>query len=269
MPLATAPGPARAAGPIPADARTFWRLPPRKLDRLLALTRQADRVELKLVVPPEAHAATCASLGVDLGRASTRRVYYLDTADLLLQRNGVVARVRSHADRPDDAVVKLRPVVPGELPGRLRRSKRFSVEIDTLPGRFYCTGAMTRQLGRHDVERTISRGRPLRGVFSAAQRELLAAYAPENVGVDDLAVFGPVDVRRCKIRLAGLDSPLAVERWSYPDGSAILELSTRCPAASAVAGTAQFAAVLRGHHIDVTGLQQTKARATLAYFRCR
>jgi hypothetical protein len=259
----------RGAGPIPADARRFWRLPPHKLDRLLALTHQADRVELKLVVPPAAHAATLEALGTDLSRASTRQVYYLDTADLQLDRHGVVARVRSHGDKPDDAVVKLRPVVPRDLPGRLRRSKRFTVEVDTLPGRFLCSGAMSRRLRWHDVERTISRGRPLHTLFSARQRALLETYTPAHVAVDDLAVFGPVDVRRCKIRLAGLDSPLAVERWSYPDGSAILELSTRCPAASAVAGTAQFAAVLRAHHIDVTGLQQTKARATLAYFRCR
>ena len=113
-----------STGPLPTDARDFWQLPPHKLDRLLALTHQADQIELKLVVPVGAHASVCESLGADLSRASTRRVYYLDTADLLLERHGVVARVRSFEDGSGDSVIKLRPITPDDLPVRWRRSKR-------------------------------------------------------------------------------------------------------------------------------------------------
>ncbi len=256
------------AGPMLTDARTFWQLPRRKLDRLLALTHQADHVELKLVVPATAHATTCSSLGIDLSSASARRVYYLDTKDLMLERHGVVARIRSLDNKPDDSVIKLRPVVPDELPGRLRRSKRFGVEVDAMPGRFVCSGALRRRLGRNDVERTMAKGRPLRSLFSKEQLALLAAHVPAQVDIDDLAVFGPVDVRRGKVVLDGLDRALSVERWTYPDGSSILELSTRCAAATAVPVTAQVASVLRAYNVDVTGLQQTKTRVTLAYFGC-
>jgi hypothetical protein len=250
------------------DARKFWRLPPRKLDKLLALTRQADHVELKLVVPPAAQTATCASLGVDLSRAPTRRVYFLDTADLALERHGVVARVRSVDNRADDCVIKLRPVTPGDLPARLRRSKRVAVEIDAMPGHFVCTAAMKRRLGAQDVERAITGGEPLHTLFSGAQRAMFAAHAPAHVSIDDLTVFGPVDVRRCKVLPGGLDRVLAVERWTYPDGSSILELSTRCEARAAVPVAARITGLLRDHRIDVTGFQQTKTRSTLAYFRC-
>ena len=256
------------AGPMLTDARRFWRLPRRQLNRLLALTHQADHVELKLVVPVAAHAATCASLGVDLSRASSRRVYYLDTTDLMLERHGVVARIRSFDNKPDDSVIKLRPVVPGDIPARLRRSKRFGVEVDAMPGRFVCTGAMRRRLGKNDVERTMAKGRPLRALFSKEQLALLAAHTPAPVDIDDLAIFGPVDVRRGKVLLDGLDRVLFVERWTYPDGSSILELSTRCAAAAAVPVTAQVSSVLRRYNVDVTGFQQTKTRATLAYFGC-
>ena len=61
---------------------------------------------------------------------------------------------------------------------------------------------------------------------------------------------------------------LAVERWSYPDGSSILEISTRCAARAAVQVAAQLASVLRAYEIDLTGDQQTKTQATLSYFRC-
>ena len=263
------PDPVTSVGtaPLLTDARAFWQLPPHKLDRLLALTHQADQIELKLVVPVDAHASACASLGADLSRASARRVYYLDTADLTLERHGIVARVRSFGNGSGDAVIKLRPITPDDLPARWRRSKRFLVEVDAMPGRFFCTGALKRRLGT-DVEQVLDEGRSFAALFSEKQRALLAAYAPPHVGLDELAVFGPVEVRRCRIRPDGLDGVLAVERWSYPDGSSILELSTRCPATDAVPVTARVASVLRAYDIDVTGFQQTKTRTTLAYFAC-
>jgi hypothetical protein len=252
------------AGPTLTDAQQFWRLPRHQLDRLLALTHRADGVELKLVVPPAAHRATCESLGVDLAKAAGRRVYFLDTDDLQLARHGVVARIRSVDNRPDDSVVKLRPFVAGDLPARLRRSKRFTVEVDAMPGQFVCTGAMGRRLGKDDVRKAVAKGRPLHPLFAKEQLALL----PAGVGIDDLSIFGPVDVRRLKVVPRGADLRLAVERWNYPDGSSILEISTRCAARAAVQVTAQLAAVLRAHDIDLTGAQQTKTQATLSYFRC-
>lgn len=248
------------------DARRFWRLPPHQLDTLLALTRQADHVELKLVVPPDAHPAVCASLGVDLDRRPARRVYYLDTPDLALERHGVVARVRSVEKRRADCVIKLRPVTPRDLPGRLRKSKRVAVEVDAMPGQFVCSAAMKRRLRRGAVDRALADGRPLHTLFSAPQRALLRRQAPAGLDLDDLTVFGPVDVRRVKIFPAGLGHRLAVERWTYPDGSRLLEVSTRCAARDVVPVTAGITSLLRDHHIDTSGSQQTKTRTTLAYF---
>jgi hypothetical protein len=247
-----------------ADAQQFWQLPGRELDRLLTSTRHADRVELKLVVPATAHESTCASLGVDFSRASTRKVYFLDTSDLKLKRHGVVARIRSVEDRADDSVVKLRPCDAGDLPARLRRSKRFGVEVDAMPGQFVCTGAIARRLGKNDVRKAVRGERPLRALFSKEQLALL----PGRTRISDLSIFGPVDVRREKILPQGAAFRLAVERWTYPDGSSILELSTRCAARAAVRVAAQLASVLRAYEIDLTGEQQTKTHATLSYFHC-
>jgi hypothetical protein len=254
---------------MPADARDLWQLPPHRLDSLLALTRQADQMELKLVVPADAHAGACASLGADLSDAPARRVYYLDTADLQLERHGVVARVRRFEKGSGDFVIKLRPITPDELPARWRKSKRFRMEVDAMPGRYFCTGALKRRLDTGDVRRALSDGDSLGALFSQKQLALLAAYGPAPFGFDELRVFGPVRVRRCRVRPAGLDGVLAVERWTFPDGSTILELSTRCPAERAVPVAARLASVLRGHGIDVTDCRQTKTRATLAYFTGR
>jgi hypothetical protein len=251
------------------DARDFWQLPSDELDRMLALTHQADQMELKLVVPVHAHASACASLGADLAAAAARSVFYLDTADLLLERHGVVARVRTFEDGSGDSVIKLRPVIPADLPARWRRSKRFRVEVDATPGHFFCTGALKRRFAVEDLvgrEQPPGQDRSLDALFSQKQLALLAASVPVPVRFDELRVYGPVRVRRCRVRPDGLDGGLAVERWTYPDGSSILELSTRCPAEEAVPVAGRVASVLRAYAIDVSGCQQTKTRATLAYF---
>lgn len=262
MPLAIEPAKKGGAGPTLTDAQQFWRLPSAELDSLLAATRLADRIELKLVVPVAAHETTCSALGVDFSRAPSRKVYFLDTADRRLEQRGVVARIRSVDDRADDSVVKLRPFATGDLPARLRRSKHFGIEVDAMPGQFVCTGAMGRRLGKNDVQKTVTKKRPLRHLFTREQLALL----PPRIRIDDLSILGPVAVRRAKILPQGADFRLAVERWTYPDGSRILELSTRCAARVAVPVAAQFASVLRAYEIELTGQQQTKAQATLSYF---
>ena len=45
-----------------------------------------------------------------------------------------MARVRSINHRPDDSVIKLRPVSPGSIPPTLRHSKQFVVEGVDLSG---------------------------------------------------------------------------------------------------------------------------------------
>lgn len=254
---------------IPAAAREFWQLPPAELDRLLALSGQVDHVEVKLVVPETAHASTCAALGVDLTRAPVRKVYFLDTPDLALERHGVVVRLRSIEHKPDDSVIKLRPFPPGKLPARRRRRHPLVIEIDVLPGRYLCTGALRHHLGRHEVERALAEGRPLRALFSGAQLVALAMYAPPALEIDTLAILGPVDVRRGKVLPAGLSRGLTVEQWTYPDGSRVLELSTRCPGEAALPVIAHVASVLRAYRIRVEGLQETKTRTTLSYFTGR
>src|SRR3954447_23001656 len=80
MTLLTYPATNVSTDPALADAQKFCQRPPDELDSLLALTHEADRGVVKLVVPVAAHASTCAALGVDLSRASRRKVYFLDTA---------------------------------------------------------------------------------------------------------------------------------------------------------------------------------------------
>ena len=59
---------------------------------MLALSKDADSVELKLTVPASDHQATIAALDMDALNSQIRQVYFFETPDLSLSANGVVVR---------------------------------------------------------------------------------------------------------------------------------------------------------------------------------
>ena len=231
---------------------------------LLALIEGADSVELKLTVPEADHVSAVASLGIDPLDAQIRQVFFFDTPDLTLNAHGVVVRARRVQMKGDDSVVKLRPVVPAELPARMRRSPAFGVEVDAMPGGFVCSGSM--KGAPTDVRETLIRKRPLRGLFSKEQRAFYDKHAPEGVGFDDLEVLGPIFVLKLKWKPKGFNRKLVAEMWLYPDNSRILELSTKSAPSEAFQVAAETRAFLFEHGIDLDGEQETKTRKALEFF---
>jgi hypothetical protein len=237
-----------------------------ELRELEGLVRASDSVELKLTVPEVAHRSTVAALGMDPLNAQIRQAYFFDTPDLALDRAGVVVRGRRVQGRGDDSVVKLRPVVPAEIPAKLRRSPDMVVEVDAMPGGWVCSGSMKAALGTTDVQRAVSGERATRKLFSKEQRAYFAAHAPAGIELDDLTVLGPIFVLKLRFRPEGYDRKLVAEMWLYPDGSRILELSTRCTPDAMVRVAIDTRLYLGERGIDVTGEQQTKTRTALEYF---
>jgi hypothetical protein len=234
------------------------------LRELISLIDDADSVELKLTVPDEDRRSTVVALDLDPLEAQIRQVYFFDTADLALNGAGVVTRARRSQGRPDDSVVKLRPVVPAELPAGTRAAKGFGVEVDAMPGGFVCSGSFK---GETDGVREAAAGeRPLRKLFSKGQRAFFAEHAPEGIELDDLQVLGPVTVFKLKYRPTDFDQKLVVELWFYPDGERILELSTKCPPREAFEVAARTRAYLAERGINLYGKQETKTRTALEYF---
>jgi hypothetical protein len=236
------------------------------LVELLSLIGDADSVELKLTVPEAAQRSAVAALDLDPLEAQIRQVFFLDTPDLALSRQGVVVRARRVQRKGDDSVVKLRPVVPDALPDDLRRSPSFVVEVDAMPGGYVCSGSMKGVVKRDGVRNTIAGRHPLRKLFSKEQRAFYAANAPEGVGLDDLSILGPIFVLKLKSTPGEYDRRLVTELWLYPDGSRILELSTKCATTEAFQVAAETRAFLSTRGIDVTGDQQTKTRKALDFF---
>jgi hypothetical protein len=237
-----------------------------ELQGLLDLVRDADSVELKLTLPESARASTAAALGVDPLEGQIRQVFFFDTPELALNAAGVVVRARRRQGEDADTVVKLRPVVPAELPEELRRSTSFNVEVDAMPGGFVCSASF-KGTASNDAIREVAAGkRSIRKLFSKAQRGFYAAHAPDGIDLDQLSVLGPIPILKLKIRPEGFGRRLVGELWLYPDGSQIVELSTSAQPSEAFEVAAEARGFLTSVGVDLAGEQQTKTKTALEFF---
>ena len=233
---------------------------------VLALTKESDSVELKLTVPADAQRAATKALDIDPLDAQIRQVFFFDTPDLALNARGVVVRARRIQGKGDDTVVKLRPVVPQELPPELRALPNFSVEVDAMPGGYVCSGSMKGAPGAPRVRETVSGERPLRKLFSKEQRAFYAEHAPDGLALDDLSTLGPIFVLKVKYAPPELGRKVVAELWLYPDDSRVLELSTKCAPGEAFQAAAETRAFLTERGVDMGGDQETKTRKALEFF---
>jgi hypothetical protein len=235
------------------------------LVELLSLIKGADSVELKLTIPESSQRSTVQALEMDPLGAQVRLVYFFDTPDLTLESHGVVVRARRVAQKGDDSVVKLRPVVPSDLPSDVRESRMCMVEVDAMPGGYVCSASM-KGLPRTPVQDVAAESAPLRKLFSKEQRAFFAAHAPEGIGFEDLSLLGPIFVLKLKAAPPGFARKMVVELWLYPDGTRILELSTKCATSEAFQVGAESRAFLTERDITVGGAQTTKTRKALEFF---
>jgi hypothetical protein len=247
------------------EATRIAALPPEQLTELLGLIRGADTVELKVTLPDSALRPAIAALGLDPMEAQVRQVFFFDTPDLALNQVGVVARARRVQGRGGDTVVKLRPVVPDELPDDLRRSGSVGVEVDAMPGGYVCSASMKGKATNDEVREAAAGARPLRKLFSKEQRAFFAAHAPEGIELDGLDVLGPTFVLKQTLVPPDFGRKLVAELWFIPDGSRIFELSTKCLPNEAFQVAAESRAYLEGRGLALDPDPQTKTKTTLEF----
>jgi hypothetical protein len=249
----------RAQGSVPA-------LSTEQLTEVLAVLRKADGVELKVSVPDTDRRSVVAAFGMDPLDAQIRQVAFFDTVDLALNSHGLVVRVRRVQGKDGDVVVKLRPVVPEQLPRSLRTMTGFGVEVDAMPGGFVCSASMKSTADAEAAKDALNGRRSLADLLSKEQREFYIAHAPSGIEPAALTMLGPINVLKLKFRPPDFDRRLVAELWLYPDGSRILELSTKAKPSEAFEVAAATKALLAGKGVDLSAAQQTKTKAALEFF---
>jgi len=226
-------------------------------------------IEIKVVVPVHTHRATIEDIGLDPVEAQPRQAYFFDTPDFALNKAGVVVRARRIQGGRGDTVVKLRPVDPSTVKVDLRRSESYKVELDAMPGGFVCSGSLKGTCTGEEVLAATSGAAPLSSLFSKAQLAYFKEHAPKGVTMESLVTLGPTYLLKAKHRPKSFSRPIVVEMWLYPDGSRILEISTKCLPEEAFQTGVEFKAYLANCGIKTALTDATKTKSAMEYFKER
>jgi hypothetical protein len=237
--------------------------------RLIKALKGWGSIEIKVVVPVRTHRATIEGIGLDPVEAQPRQAYFFDTPDFALNKAGVVVRARRIQGGRGDTVVKLRPVDPSTVPADLRRSESFKVELDAMPGGFVCSGSLKGTCTGQEVFAATSGASPLRSLFSKEQLAFFGKHAPKGITMESLVTLGPTYLLKSKHRPKSFSRPIVIEMWLYPDGSRILEISTKCLPEEAFQTGLEFKAYLANCGITLALTDATKTKSAMEYFRER
>jgi hypothetical protein len=144
--------------------------------------------------------------------------------------------------------------------------KTFNVEVDAMPGGFVCSASFKGAADNTAIREAASGVLPIRKLFSKSQRAFFEAHAPDGIELDSLSTLGPIPTIKVKVVPEGFGRKLVGELWMYPDGSQIVELSTKARPDEAFQVSAEARAFLLSKGVDLSGEQQTKTKTALEFF---
>lgn len=245
---------------------TAHRLSDAQFSALLELIRDVDSVELKTSIPAVEHRATISGLPLDPVEAEPRQVFFFDTPELALNRAGLVVRARRVPGGRADTVVKLRPVLPSQLPDNIRHSGSFKLEVDIVPGGFVCSGSLKGKAKSEEVRAVAAGEMTLSAILSKEQRAFYRQHAPRGLELDSLRLLGPTFALKSAFWVKQLNRKMVAEMWLYPDGSRLLELSAKCLPAESPVVAAETRSYLASRGVTISSIQQTKTRMALEFY---
>ena len=237
-------------------------------DELLAMFRQLSAVgtvELKMNVPGEQRMAL-RELRLDPLQGRIREVLFFDTPNLSLFRSGVIVRARRTQGSDDDAVVKLRPALPTELPPAVRESRNLKIEMDVTRDSYTVSASLKSKRRTGTVQEVTFGDRPIDRLLTKEQRTFLTEHLPKGVGWGDLVPLGPIFVVVLKFGPAGFSQKMTIEQWHYPGQVPLVELSTKAAPLDVLRVHGEATEFLGRHGLKATGEQEPKTRKALQFF---
>ncbi len=238
-----------------------------QLAELLGLLKKVDSVELKLTVPATNLRRLMRALDVDPLDAQIRQVVFFDTPDLALNEAGVVVRAPPgprggrRLDRQAAAGGARASSRPRSAAARASASRSTPCPVGSS-----APGSMVNDMGPSEVREVLLGDKPIKKLFTKEQRSFYEAHAPDGLDMNQLSMLGPITVFKLKWKPKDFPRRIVGEVWQYPDGSRILELSTKCAPSEMFQAAAESRAFLHAKGVDVGGEQTTKTRTALEFF---
>jgi hypothetical protein len=226
---------------------------------------QVGSIELKMSVPGEQRMALL-SLSIDPLMGRLREVWFFDTPDLTLFKNGLVVRARRTQGSDDDTVIKLRPCAPNELPAKYRKSPNLKVEMDVTSTTNVVSASLKGTRPAGEVRSVLTSERRLEKLFSKEQRSFFDEHVPEGVRWEDLVPLGPNIVVFLKWTPPDFTRRMTLEQWHFPGQAPLVELSTKCAPDGVLGLLAELLPYLDERNLTASGEQEPKTRTALEFF---
>jgi hypothetical protein len=106
----------------------------------------------------------------------------------------------------------------------------------------------------------------VRKLLTREQRDFYDEHVTTGPRLEDLCPLGPIFVLKLRLVPDELKRRFVVELWLYPNGSRVLELSTKSTPAEALNVALETRGFLASRGIEVFAEQQTKTKTALEFF---
>jgi hypothetical protein len=248
-----------------AEGAGGFALPSDDAARMLELLKRSSSVELKVTLP-FSDRTILQHLGFDPVDAIPGQCYFFETADLELNKAGLMIRARRGPGGRGDTSFRLRAVDPAIIDRKFVHDANFKVEIDVMRGDYVCSASIRGRCTSADVYHAGEGNIPLVSIFSLTQKQFYDSYAPPQAAMDDLLPLGPAFLLKLTSQPMDFDRKMTVELWLNPDGSRVLELSTKGYPEEAFQLGAKFRAFLGQFHLMRETEARTRTSETLRSF---
>jgi hypothetical protein len=223
----------------------------------------SKKVEIKITVAGSDEARAYEALDIGRQDAVRREIYFFDTPDLSLFKEGIILRARAIENDDHDSVVKFRPVDPEIVSDDWKATEGFKLEADVVGDKVVMSASLKVAQKKSAIEKAANGELDMSELFSKKQKRLLAEFYDGPLEREELVILGPVKTLRADIERPGMAYKITAEYWTLPDESHLLEISIKCPPDEAVVAREVFEAFVAGHGLDPNGAQATKTRLAL------
>jgi hypothetical protein len=234
--------------------------------KVAALVSGANSIEIKATIPEAQIDSTLARFGLTIANEQERYIYFYDTAELDLNKAGIITRARRVVGDDHDSTVKFRPVVPDQVAAKWRTFPLFKIEADASEKGVVKSASFSMQVPKGVIKRIAAGDKPIGELFTKDQQAFLLGMANRNIDFSKLQVLGPLRAHRWKFDDPGCPWPITAELWVREDGARLMEASIKTPVVQAAAGMAGFMAFLAEFGAERDIEEQAKTRWALEYY---
>ena len=177
----------------------------------------------------------------------------------------MILRAREVEGDDDDSTVKLRPFTRPELDSALATNDDLKCELDRDPDG--ATSACSLKVDQEEgqIDEVAAGERQLRTLFSSEQELMYAAHGP-GISMTELEPLGPIPARVWTLRTDEVSEKVTAELWYMPDGSQVLELSTKVDLEDADDAMDDLLDFVADRDIDLDATQESKTKRALLGF---